>query len=343
VILGGHNVTIERVLVTGACGFVGSHFIDLLLQDSKYMVRGMDLPEAPCSFLSREAEFMTGDLCNPATLVRVVKGVDVIVHAASLFRYSAPWAKLYDVNVEGTKNLCHAAAKADVSKVVLISSAGVYGVPQSLPAREHDPVNPSNAYERSKLEQEQIALQVCSEHQLNLLILRPAPIYGPRNRYGIGTLLRMVALGQLPIISKNLNTLVPLVHVTDVVGAALHLLSLPTAWGQVYNVVDDSTYRKYELFSYVAPLLNAKIYYTRFPLLPRWLLTALAMWAEWKARNFTHKAPKIEQATIDLMFHDYQYSNAKLKDTGYQLVYPDAKHGLAETIAWYQKNNWLHP
>ncbi|MFX1581665.1 MAG: NAD-dependent epimerase/dehydratase family protein [Promethearchaeota archaeon] len=336
-------MTTQRILVTGACGFVGSHFIDVLLQDSKYLVRGMDLPEAPCSFLNREAEFMTGDLCNPATLARVVKGVDVIFHAASLFRYSAPWDELYGVNVEGTKNLCQAAVKAGVSKVVLISSAGVYGVPQSLPVSEDDLVNPSNAYERSKFEQEQIALQICSEHQLNLIILRPAPIYGPRNRYGIGTILRMVALGQLPIISKNLDTLVPLVHVTDVVGAAVHLLSLPNVWGQVYNVVDDSTYRKYELFSYVAPLLNAKIYYTRFPLLPRWLLTALALWAEWKARNFTHKAPKIERATIDLMFHDYQYSNAKLKATGYQLVYPDAQQGLTETIAWYQKNNWLQP
>ncbi len=336
-------MTTQRVLVTGACGFVGSHFIDQLLLHSGYAVRGMDLPEADSSFLNSEAKFMTGDLCKPETLGPIVTGVDVIVHVASLFRYSASWEDLYAVNVEGTKHLCKAAVEAGVSKLLLISSAGVYGVPTALPVSEEDPVNPSNAYEQSKLEQEQIALQMCTQNQLNLTILRPAPIYGPRNRYGIGTILRMVALGQLPIISKNLDTLVPLVHITDVVGASLHLLSIPTALGEIYNVVDDSTYRKYELFSHMAPLLNAKIYYSRFPLLPRWLLHALASWAEWKARNLTHKPPKIERATIDLMFHDYQYSNTKLKATGYQLTYPDSKLGLEETVAWYKKSHWFEP
>ncbi|MFW9830436.1 MAG: NAD-dependent epimerase/dehydratase family protein [Candidatus Thorarchaeota archaeon] len=328
-------------LVTGACGFVGSHFIDQLLQHTNYSVRAMDLPEADCQFLNRKVEFVPGDLRNSKTLARAVEDVNVVFHVASLFRYSASYDDLYAVNVEGTRNLCHEMIAAHVSKFVLISSAGVYGIPQSLPVTEQALPNPSNAYEQSKLEQEQAAQKICAKSDVKFVILRPAPIYGPRNRYGIGTILRMVALGQLPIISKNLNTLVPLVHVADVVGAALHLVSDPTAVGQVYNVVDDSTYRKYELFTYLAPLLDAKIYYTRFPLLPRWLLNALASWSEWKARHFTHKEPKIERATIDLMYHDYWYSNAKLKGTGYQLLYPDSRIGLEEIIEWYKQSNWL--
>ncbi len=338
---GGYGLTKRLALVTGACGFVGSHFVDRLLQDSNYSVRGLDLPGVNCSFLDSDVEFMPGDLRAPQMLTRVVEGVDVVFHTASLFRYSASWEDLYSVNVEGTKNLCRAALAANVSKFMLISSAGVYGIPHSLPVREEDPANPSNLYEQSKLEQEQEVRAICSDSELNSIILRPAPIYGPRNRYGIGTLLRMVALGQFPIISKNLNTLVPLVHVADVVGAALHLISLPNALGQVYNVVDDSTYHKYDVFSHVAPLLNTKIYYTRYPLLPRWLLITLASWAEWKARNLTHKEPKLERATIDLMFNDYQYSNDKLKATGYSLIYPDPLVGLQETIEWYHQHHWL--
>jgi nucleoside-diphosphate-sugar epimerase len=339
--LGGITLTKKRALVTGACGFVGSHFVDRLLQNPKYEVRGMDLPEADRSFVNPEAEFLPADLCTPQTLPSVVEGADVIFHVASLFRYSALWEDLYRVNVEGTKNLCLAALAAKVSKLVLVSSAGVYGVPQSLPVSETDPTNPSNMYEQSKLEQEQAVQTICSENELDSIILRPAPIYGPRNRYGLGTILKMVALGQLPVISKNLNTLVPLVHVADVVGAALHLLSLPKALGQVYNVVDDSAYRKYEVFAHVAPLLNTKIYYSRFPVLPKWLLLTLASWAEWKARNFTKKEPKIERATIDLLYHDYQFSNDKLKATGYSLIYPDPIVGLEETIEWYQQHHWL--
>ncbi|MFX1491389.1 MAG: NAD-dependent epimerase/dehydratase family protein [Promethearchaeota archaeon] len=328
-------------LVTGACGFVGSHFIDHLIQHPEYEVRGTDLVDADQTFLNNSTEFIPGDLRNPRTLAPLVKGVDIIFHAASLFRYSASWDDLSAVNVEGTRNLCYAARKAKVSKLVLISSAGVYGIPHSIPVREEDSPRPSNPYERSKLEQEQAAQQVCEGEKLGLTILRPAPIYGPRNRYGIGTILRMVALGQLPIISENINTLVPLVHVADVVGAALHLTTYPAATGQTFNVVDDSTYRKYELFSYVAPLLNTKIYHTRLPLLPQWLLKALASWSEWKARNITHDLPKIEKATIDLMYHNYWFSNAKLKATGYQLIYPDSRFGLKDTIDWYKRHNWL--
>ena len=328
-------------LVTGACGFVGSHFIDCLFKHPEYEVRGTDLPDANQTFLTSEAAFVPGDLTIPRTLPPLVKGVDIIFHAASLFRYSASWEDLSVVNIEGTRNLCRAALKAKVSKFVLISSAGVYGVPRSIPVCEEDALNPSNPYEQSKLEQEQAAIQELKDGNIDLIILRPAPIYGPRNRYGIGTILRMVALGQLPIISENINTLVPLVHVADVVGAALHLVTFPMATGQIYNVVDDSTYRKFDLFACIAPLLGAKIYHTRLPLLPKWLLKSLAAWSEWKARNITHKEPKVERATVELMYHDYWFSNAKLKATGYKFIYPDARMGLKDTIDWYKRHQWF--
>ena len=328
-------------LVTGACGFVGSHFIDYLLTLPEYEVRGTDLQDANQTFLSSKATIAPSDLTKPKTLTPLVKGIDVIFHVASLFRYSASWEDLSAVNIEGTRNLCRAALKSKVTKFVLISSAGVYGVPRAIPVYEEAALNPSNLYEQSKAEQEQAAIQVFKDSHIDLIILRPAPIYGPRNRYGIGTILRMVALGQLPIISENMNTLVPLVHVADVVGAALHLVARPTATCQIYNVVDDSTYRQYELFAYIAPLLDAKIFYTRLPLLPKWLLKSLAAWSEWKARNITHKEPKVERATIDLMYHDYWYSNAKLKATGYNFIYPDARIGLKDTVDWYKQHKWL--
>ncbi|MFX1541260.1 MAG: hypothetical protein ACFFBX_10810, partial [Promethearchaeota archaeon] len=66
-----------------------------------------------------------------------------------------------------------------------------------------------------------------------------------------------------------------------------------------------------------------------------------ASWSEWKARNITHDLPKIEKATIDLMYHNYWFSNAKLKATGYQLIYPDSRFGLKDTIDWYKRHNWL--
>jgi nucleoside-diphosphate-sugar epimerase len=303
-------------------------------------VRATDLPQADRAFLNPRAEFLPSDLRKPASLEPVVKGVDVVYHVASLFRYSASQEDLDAINVEGTRKLCHAAREAGVAHLVLISSSGIYGRPQHLPVREDDPKHPSNGYEQSKWEQEQAARKACGGSQLRLVILRPSPIYGPRNRYGIGTIIRMLAKGQLPVITENLNTLVPLVHVADVVGAAIHLSDYPPAAGEAYNVADDSTYRKYDLFSYLAPLVDTKIYHSRLPL-PRSVMKAVAGWSEWKARHITHGEPKIERATIDLVYNAYWFSNAKLKATGYRLLYPDARIGLKDTIDWYKLNDWI--
>jgi nucleoside-diphosphate-sugar epimerase len=330
----------RQVLVTGACGFLGSHLVDALLKVEGLSVRTTDLPHTEKEFLNPKAEFIPSDLRNPESLRVVLRRVDVVYHTAALFRYSAEWEDLYAVNVEGSRHLCQAAVDAGVSRMLLISSAGVYGIPSTSPVREDDPKLPVNPYDRSKWEQEQSVQEICTANKLALTILRPAPIYGPRNRYGISTILRMVAKGQLQVIHKNMDTLVPLVSVFDVVGAALHLTDYPSAVGEAYNVVDDSTYRKYDLLSYLAPLLETKIHYTRISL-PRTLLQILAAWSEWRARRNNNQEPKVEKATVDLLYNNYWFSNQKLKNTGYKLLFPDARFGLKDTIDWFKQNDWL--
>lgn len=331
----------RQVLVTGACGFLGSHLVDALLNVDGLSVRATDLTEADKAFLNPKAEFIPSDLCNSKSLEAVLRGVEVVYHTAALFRYSAKWEDLYAVNVKGTRHLCQTAINAGASRLMLVSSAGVYGIPNTSPVWESDPKNPVNPYDRSKWEQEQIVQKICVDTKLAFTILRPAPIYGPRNRYGIGTILRMAAKGQLQVIHKNMNTLVPLVSVFDVVGAALYLTDYPAAVGEVYNVVDDSTYRKYDLLSYLAPLLETKIHYSGISL-PRFLLKMLAAWSEWRARRDENREPKVEKATIDLLYNNYWFSNQKLKETGYKLCVPDARFGLKDTIEWYKQHDWLY-
>ncbi len=331
----------RQVLVTGACGFLGSHLVDALLNVDGLSVRATDVPEADKTFLNPKADFIPSDLRNPKSLEAVLRGVKVVYHAAALFKYSAKWEDLYSVNVEGTRHLCQIAINAGVSRLMLVSSAGVYGIPSTSPVRECDPKNPTNPYDRSKWEQEQIVQKICTDSKMSFTILRPAPIYGPRNRYGIGTIIRMVAKGQLQVIHKNMNTLVPLVSVFDVVGVALHLTDYPAAIGEVYNVVDDSTYRKYDLLSYLAPLLETKIHYTRISL-PRFLLKIVAAWSEWRARRREDCEPKVEKATIALLYNNYWFSNQKLKETGYKLMCPDARFGLKDTIDWFKQHDWLY-
>ncbi|MBU1670533.1 MAG: NAD(P)-dependent oxidoreductase [Actinobacteria bacterium] len=131
----------KPALVTGACGFSGGHMVKILA-DEGVPVRGTDLA---CAFESPKVrkcqemigvdwdtpgvEFVESDLGDPDSLRKVMEGVGVVYHTASLYDYSAPMAALEKVNIQGTVNLCEAMLDAGIERVVHWSTAGVYGHP----------------------------------------------------------------------------------------------------------------------------------------------------------------------------------------------------------------------
>ena len=115
-------------LVTGACGFIGSHLCEVLAE-AGMMVRATDLPEVckvddrvrgryPSVVRKSGAELVEADLTRPETLKGLLDGVDRVFHLGALFDYSAPFAELERVNVGGTRNLLgeleRSAARLDV-------------------------------------------------------------------------------------------------------------------------------------------------------------------------------------------------------------------------------------
>ncbi|MEM2047746.1 MAG: NAD(P)-dependent oxidoreductase, partial [Candidatus Jordarchaeales archaeon] len=240
----------ETVLVTGAGGFNGRRMVRFL-SEKGYLVRATDVRGDVADEIraSGASEFVRADLVRRDGLERLVKDVDVVFHIAALFDYLAPLEKLRLVNVEGTKNLLDAVVKeGGVSRVIVWSSVAVYGIVNErnyrLPVTEDQPLTPEcpGAYDRSKREQEEVALRYFREHELPVTVIRPAPIYGPGNMYGVYNLIWFVAKGVLPFLSENAAKIsLPLVHVDDVCGAAHFLAGRKEAVGEIYNVVDDNT------------------------------------------------------------------------------------------------------
>lgn len=147
----------EKVsLVTGACGFAGSHMVKLLLEKGK-KVRATDLKRTchdekikmvreniGLNFERDGVEFIPSDLTQKETLYPALKDVDVLYHTASLYDYSAPMEALERVNIFGTKNICEVAIEQDIERMIHWSTAGVYGHPY-MPRSFHNPLRP--AYE----------------------------------------------------------------------------------------------------------------------------------------------------------------------------------------------------
>lgn len=161
----------KPALVTGASGFLGHHIARLLL-DRGRPVRALVRPASQLRDLP-EAEWVTGDLRDPASLTAATEGCEVVYHVAADYRL---WAKdpneLYRSNVDGTRNLIAAAKKRGVSRLVYTSTVGCIEPPD-----ESQPVSLDGmpgAYKRSKFLAEQVALQ---ERELPVAIVNPtAPI-----------------------------------------------------------------------------------------------------------------------------------------------------------------------
>ena len=164
-------------LVTGASGFLGWHVAHLLAERG-HRVRALCRPTSQLREL--DVERVTGDLRDPDSLGRAVVGCELVFHVAADYRlWSKDPAELYSSNVEGTRNVLDAAARAGVERVVYTSTVGCIGMPAGRSGDEQTPVSIADMaghYKRSKWLAEQVALEKAAAG-LPVVIVNPtAPV-----------------------------------------------------------------------------------------------------------------------------------------------------------------------
>lgn len=346
----------ERLcLVTGACGFSGSYMVELLLERG-YKVRATDLEKTDrgiyTDIVKREGvEFIPSDLTKKETLKPVVKDVQYVFHPAALFSYHQEWEPLYKVNVEGTRNLCEALVEeGNVEKFIVWSTAGIYGLPKPeyLPIKEGYTPDPSNLYEKSKYQQEKVVMEFCEKYKLPVIIIRPVPIYGPRNIYGIAQMWLTFAKIPFFIIPKNLPYNMPFVHVKDVCNAALFLAENEKRIGEVYNIVDDGNLSSYEFFKLFCEVLGKKFITAPALMNVKVALAVINVFVK-VVKFFLHILSKIIPLPTLIYFREtalyvtavYSFSNEKIKSRGYKFLYPTLRDGIEETISWYREKSMM--
>lgn len=344
-------------LVTGSCGFMGTHMCEML-HEAGHRVRATDLASAyendnrktgrfPGVIKKLGIEFIPSDMTKPDTLAPITRGVNYVFHIASVFNYSAPREVLYNVNVEGTRQLCELIIKKKgLKRMVLWGAGGVYGLPSQgtkIPITEDMPPNPPNNYLSSKSEQERVVMEYGRNKGLPYTIIRPTTVYGPRGVYGGGQLIMQAATMKIAAVPSNFTSRIPFVHVRDVCGSALFLCDKEAAKNQVYNINDDSLMTNVEYFQYVADITEHRFF--RLPPVPIRILKAglkpIASLIQWISCNITHTQSPLESDTVEYLGEDIVYSNEKLKSTGYKFLYPHAMGGIRDTISWYIENGWI--
>jgi len=238
-----------RALVTGGCGFIGSHLVEALLNRNCEVIVLDDLSTGkreniklfePC----KNFTFVRGDVRNLDLVKAVVKDVEVIFHMAaipSVLRSVENPFLTHEVNVTGTLNVLKAGLDAGVKRVVYASSSSVYGDVKALPRREDMPTFPISPYGVSKLAAEQYCKAFYRVYGLPTVCLRYFNVYGPRQTYGpysgvITIFINKALKGESPVIYGDGEQTRDFTNVVDVVQASFLAAKNKQAIGEVFNV-----------------------------------------------------------------------------------------------------------
>jgi nucleoside-diphosphate-sugar epimerase len=177
-----------NTLVTGGAGFIGSNLVRQLLSHGHRVTVSDNLSSGYLSNLAvcPQATFISGDVRDAAAVDAAATGVDVIFHlAASVGNKRSIDQPVNDaeINVIGTLRVLEAARKAGVRKVVMSSSAGIFGELKTLPIREDHPAEPDSPYGASKLCAEKEGLAYTKLYGMEVVCLRYFNVYGPSQRF----------------------------------------------------------------------------------------------------------------------------------------------------------------
>lgn len=236
----------QTSLVTGGAGFIGSHLVRALLKRGD-RVRVLDNFSTGKldNLTGLKIEITTGDLRNPQSVMEAVHGVDVIFHHAAFV--SVPLSledpqTCFEVNVQGTLNLFEAARRAGVQRVVVASSAAVYGDSTNLPLKEDEQARPLSPYGASKVVLEVYSGLYTRAFGLPVVALRYFNAFGPRqsveSQYAavVPIYIHRLQEGLPPIINGDGTVKRDFIFVGDLVQANLVAASHPAAPGQVFNI-----------------------------------------------------------------------------------------------------------
>lgn len=223
----------KTVLITGGCGFLGVHLARQLLKD-KYEVTLLDLADLDAKDIIGKVKVIKCDVRDKNKVEKAIRKYDYIVHAAAALPILREKKIIFDVNINGTKNILEASLKNKIKRLVFISSTAVYGIPRHLPETETNPLDPIGYYGQSKVASEKLCLEYAKKG-LSINILRPKSFLGPE-RLGVFELwFEAIYRNKGVFILGNGNNKYQLLAVSDVVDAIIKALESKTD-GEIFNI-----------------------------------------------------------------------------------------------------------
>jgi dihydroflavonol-4-reductase len=326
-----------RILVTGATGFIGSHLFRRLKQ-TEHQLFCLVRKNSDVRLLKElGATLIFGDVTDKSSLLAGMKGCDWVINLANVYSFWEPDKRVFAlVNVEGTRNVMESALQTGVSKMIHVSTVGIYGKPQDIPFTEESQVGPIRfgEYPRTKYMGDMIAWEYYQKKGLPLVVMYPAGVLGPGDPKATGKYIQNLIHRRLPATVFD-DSFFTFVHVRDVAEAIVRAAEKENNIGEKYLV------GKYQLTFGEINWMVSEISGVPLPKihLPNSLAMMNAHLLTWIA-NLIKKPPLWGMAIdqIRVMKEGVRADGSKVeRELG--ITYTPIRIALEEAIASYQKQN----
>lgn len=334
----------NKILITGAAGFIGSHLVDKLIKDGtpKEQLRLLIAPWDTLDNLSHhhDLEIHRIDIRDKNKLVSVVSGCSVVYHLAAKIDFLGKNYKEYEeVNVLPTKWLYLAAKKNNVKKFIFFSSIGVHGLPAGIGTIENwdesHAASYTNDYGKSKWMAEEVIRSLYKQLRIPYAIIHPASVYGPREKGPTLALFKAIQHKQFVLIGSGDN-LLHYVYVGDIVSAAITAAESALDSGE-YIIGGPEPVSLKSVANTIAAICDVRIWPLQIP-------TALALPLSAVVESLSKLfgiAPLLYPERVRTMTTTYYFNIQKAKnELGFYPAIPFSL-GARVTGTWYKIKGWL--
>lgn len=337
-----------KVLVTGGCGFLGSHLVKRLKErgDTVRVMGHAVMGHAVMGHAGGEHsrsngnalgdEVVWGDIRDLDFMNRAVAGMDVVVHTASNFRRGgSDRAEAYSINVQGTQNVLEACLNQGVKKLIHCSTIGVHGNVQEIPANEKTDFNPGDVYQETKLAGERCVWDFHYETGLPVSVIRPISMLGPGDTRML-KLFSMIKKRYFVMIGDGETYFQP-AYIDDVVNGFMLAIDRDEAIGQTFIIGGEEYVPLKDLVRLIAEELKVPPPRLKLPVGP---VLALANLTETFFSPLGLEPPLFKRR-VSFFQNNRAFSIRKARETlGYEPKV-SLREGIRRTIAWYEAQGWL--
>ena len=318
------NWSDKKILVTGACGFIGSHLLERLVELGAE-VRAFVYYNSFNSWgwidtfhndIKKKIDVHCGDIREEYNVRKAMRDVDVVFHLAALiaipYSYESP-ASYTKTNIEGTLNILQAAKDYKLERIVHTSTSEVYGTAQYVPIDEKHPLQGQSPYAATKIGADAIAESFYRSFGLPVAIARPFNTYGPRQsaRAVIPTIIMQIISKKKSLTLGSLHPTRDFTYVKDTVEGLVKLAESDEAIGSVTNIGSNMEISVGDLIQKIKELMKSDI-----------------------DVKFDDQRIRPKNSEVERLWAD----NQKLfKITGWIPEY-SLEAGIKETIIWLQDN-----